>query len=134
MTKLTDKIPCNFQLYYQPLGIGEKITDHKGFRYSYLVLKKGIVVNEVRWPRLVQPTLVRARHSICRMCTAKGNLQEVIFTQSKHGKFAYRCARSSRWGDRLPIELGEELVSEKEVKPKKTFVESADVSPKLVVK
>lgn len=62
------------------------------------------------------------------MCTPKGNIQEIIFTQSKHGKFAYRCAKSSDWGDRLPIEVGDELKTEKEP-PKKVYVESVDVDP-----
>lgn len=39
-----------------------------------------------RWPRLIQPTLIRPRHAICRMCTVEGKLQEIIFTNSKHGK------------------------------------------------
>ncbi|KAL5279577.1 METTL17 family protein [Megaselia abdita] len=132
--KMTDKLPCNFQIFYQPLGIGEKVTEHKGVRYSYLVLKKGIVANEERWPRLVEPTLVRSKHTICRMCTAKGNLQEIIFTQSKHGKFAFRCAKSSTWGDRLPIEVGDEIVEEKKEVPKKVFVENVDIDPSRVVK
>lgn len=92
--------------------------------------------SEERWPRLVQPTLVRSKHTICRMCTAKGNLQEIIFTQSKHGKFAYRCAKSSSWGDRLPIEVGDVLVTEKQDPPKKVFVESEEtvVNPSHVVR
>jgi ribosomal protein RSM22 (predicted rRNA methylase) len=31
-----------------------------------------------------------------------GKLQEVIFTASKHGKWSYRCARGSDWGDQFP--------------------------------
>lgn len=135
MVDLASKIPCNFQLHYMPLGLGEKVTEHKGYRYTYLVMKKGINSNVERWPRLVQPTLVRSKHTICRMCTAKGNLQEVIFTQSKHGKFAYRCARSSNWGDRLPIEVGDEIVEEKPEKVRKVFVqEDPDDSSSRVVK
>lgn len=39
------------------------------------------------------------------MCTMEGNLQEIIFTSSKHGKQVYQCARKSNWGDRLPISI-----------------------------
>lgn len=53
--------------------------------YSYLVLKKG-PRKEKEWPRIVREVLVRPKHSICRMCTSNGQLQEVIFTASKHGK------------------------------------------------
>lgn len=42
--------------------------------------------NDERWPRIVRPTLVRSKHAICRMCTANGKLEEVIFTKSKHGE------------------------------------------------
>lgn len=38
------------------------------------------------WPRLIEPTLIRPRHTICRMCTAEGKFREIIFTNSKHGK------------------------------------------------
>lgn len=41
---------------------------------------------EDEWPRLVRETMVKSKHSICKMCTANGNLTEVIFTASKHGK------------------------------------------------
>uniref|UniRef100_A0A1B0APS8 Uncharacterized protein n=1 Tax=Glossina palpalis gambiensis TaxID=67801 RepID=A0A1B0APS8_9MUSC len=52
------------------------------------------------------------------MCPSKGKLQETIFTKSKHGRFAYRCAKASRWGDRLPI-IGESF-STKEISPYST--------------
>lgn len=43
-----------------------------------------------QWPRIVQPVLVRSKHSICRMCTSSGKLQELIFTASKHGKYVFK--------------------------------------------
>jgi len=46
------------------------------------------------------------------MCTSSGKLQEIIFTAKKHGKIPYWCARSSKWGDRLPIVIKEEDKSE----------------------
>lgn len=64
------------------------VSDRKEERYSYVVLKKGPRdPSDPQWPRLVRETLVRSKHSICRMCTKDGNLQEVIFTSSKHGKY-----------------------------------------------
>ncbi|KAG8239596.1 hypothetical protein J437_LFUL019196 [Ladona fulva] len=58
-----------------------------------------------RWPRLIEPTLVRSKHTICRMCCSNGKLEEITFTASRHGKFAYHCARASKWGDLLPIKI-----------------------------
>ncbi|XP_013109862.2 methyltransferase-like protein 17, mitochondrial [Stomoxys calcitrans] len=104
LSNTDDRTPCNFQITYTPTKL--ESSKHKDLtaRFSYVVLKKGLPTDSTRlWPRLVRPTLVRSKHSICRMCTSEGTLTEIIFTQSKHGRSAYRCARSSRWGDRLPI-------------------------------
>lgn len=77
--------------------------------FSYVVLERRNAAatdrTDAEWPRLVRPTLVRSKHTICRMCTAAGRLEEVIFTQRQHGKDVYRCARVSRWGDRLPVKV-----------------------------
>lgn len=90
-----DGTPCNFLSAYTPLPFGgSTAADIKYELYSYAVIKKksGTAASEQmddetrEWPRLVRPTLVRARHSICRMCTNKGKLEEIIFTQSQHGK------------------------------------------------
>lgn len=128
LSDLSDRTPCNFELSYAPLRLnGESSGDRKTSFYSYAILKKGVIEDASRpWPRIVRPTLVRSKHSICRLCTEGGNLQEVIFTASKHGKAAYSCARVSRWGDRLPICLGKPQIKlkipqpEQEVKPERT--------------
>ena len=39
-----------------------------------------------QWPRVVRPVLLRSRHTICRLCTKEGQLQEVVVTRSKHNK------------------------------------------------
>lgn len=83
---LDDGTPCNFEISCQTLpvngGDGHTIQE----LYSYVVLKRGKVGEGADWPRLVRPTLVRSKHTICRMCTKDGKLEEVIFTASKHGK------------------------------------------------
>ncbi|KAK9710245.1 Mitochondrial small ribosomal subunit Rsm22 [Popillia japonica] len=99
---LNDHTPCNFEVGYTRPFIKESKTGKE--RYSYVIMKKGKRDSvEDEWPRLVRETMVKSKHSICKMCTANGNLTEVIFTASKHGKSMYHCARSSKWGDRLPI-------------------------------
>ncbi|XP_073822007.1 ribosome assembly protein METTL17, mitochondrial [Musca autumnalis] len=110
-----DNTPCNFQINYTPIKLGANFKKDPTARYSYAVLKKGIPSDSSRhWPRIVRPTLVRSKHSICRMCSPDGKLTEIIFTQSKHGRDAYRCARSSRWGDRLPIIIGNKIETKSE--------------------
>lgn len=144
---LIDNTPCNFQVGYHKILVRDAKVEKE--RYSYVVLKKGTIIfflypsfflsfwihhagvkNSVEdeWPRIVRETLVRSKHSICRMCTANGKLEEVIFTASKHGKWVknqeklqfvlwsrvlfisrsmYQCARSTKWGDRLPVNISE---------------------------
>lgn len=82
-----DGTPCNFVVNYHTTGIGSTMAIQKEL-YSYVVLKKGPKADEAAnsWPRIVRPVLVRKKHSICRMCTKHGQLQEVIFCASKHGK------------------------------------------------
>ncbi|KAJ8969435.1 hypothetical protein NQ317_008626 [Molorchus minor] len=106
---LDDGTPCNFEVNYYTLPIGQ-ISQNRRELYSYVILKKG-KRNETdpKWPRPVRPALVRARHTICRICTANGKLDEVIFTAAKHGKITYHCARSSEWGDLLPVEVNVNL-------------------------
>lgn len=100
-----DNTPCNFEISYNTLPLsGPSILKREHF--SYVILKKGIRSNDDKqWPRIVRPTLKRSRHVICRTCTASGKLEEFIFTSYKYGKNAYRCARASKWGDLLPIEI-----------------------------
>lgn len=55
-------------------------------KYSYVVLKKGARADDdtIDWPRIVRPTLVKSRHTRCRLCTHRGKLEEVIITKRKH--------------------------------------------------
>ncbi|XP_055532235.1 methyltransferase-like protein 17, mitochondrial [Wyeomyia smithii] len=107
---LADGTPCNFEVTYNQLPLGNS-TEASKYLYSYVVFRKGAAsAQQDKYPRIVRPTLVRSKHSICRMCTAEGDLQEVIFTASKHGKNLYRCARASKWGDQLPITIGKKAL------------------------
>ncbi|XP_056647957.1 methyltransferase-like protein 17, mitochondrial isoform X1 [Diorhabda sublineata] len=104
---LDDGTPCNFEVTYHSLPISTHSKLKKEL-YSYIVLKKcksDDKIIEERWPRLVRPTLVRSKHTICRMCTSSGKLQEVVVTASKYGKTMYHCARSTKWGDCLPVSV-----------------------------
>lgn len=109
---LDDGTPCNFEIAYNTLPFGGP-SERKKEHYSYLVIKKGKPSGESdRWPRIVRHTLLRHKHVICRMCTQDGKLEEGIFTVSKHGKLAYRCAKYTQWGDQLPIQILESEGSE----------------------
>lgn len=83
-----DGTPCNFQITFNNLTFSEEQEVSKEY-YSYIVVRRGSAYNEdkEKWNRLVRPTLVRPRHTICRMCTNDGKLEEVILTASKHGKY-----------------------------------------------
>lgn len=40
--------------------------------------------DDPKWPRVVRPVLTRSRHTICRLCTKEGKLDEVVITKAKH--------------------------------------------------
>ena len=52
----------------------------------YFILQGERNSEDPNWPRIVREILVRRRHAICRLCTARGKLEETIVTASKHGK------------------------------------------------
>lgn len=109
----SDSTPCNFELRYVVMPVGQK--EHTRIeRFSYVVLKKGKrECNTAEWPRVVRPVIKRSKLAICKLCTAAGKLQEVNFTESKHGRIPYRCARGSKWGDLLPMKLKDVIVDVK---------------------
>jgi ribosomal protein RSM22 (predicted rRNA methylase) len=41
---------------------------------------------DIQWPRVVRPVLVRSGHTICRLCTQEGKLEEIIITRAKYSK------------------------------------------------
>lgn len=105
--KLQDGTPCNFETKYFPLRAFNAHYPTKD-KFSYLVFKKGPTDEDpesLGWPRLVRETVVRQRHTFCRLCTKDGNLREIIVTPKKHGRLVYQCAKRSKWGDRLPFNI-----------------------------
>lgn len=95
--------PCNFLMKYESLPYASK-SEINAELFSYVILKKGLRPKEdPQWPRIVRAPIVRSGHTICRLCTAKGELQEIIFSKGKFDQTTYRCARSSNWGDLLPV-------------------------------
>lgn len=100
---MENKTPCNFLMKYEPLSFPSKLEPQADL-FSYVILKKGIrPSDDPQWPRIVRAPIVRSGHTICRLCTAQGELKEIIFSKSKYDQTTYRCARSSNWGDMLPV-------------------------------
>ncbi|KAM3604346.1 uncharacterized protein V6R79_009781 [Siganus canaliculatus] len=98
--------PCNFQQLYHPLplpGHSERQTE----KFSYLILTRAEAAEAgtegVDWARLIAPVQRRSRHVHCRLCCPDGQLEHQVVTARKHSRDVYRCARSSDWGDQLPI-------------------------------
>ncbi|XP_061725589.1 methyltransferase-like protein 17, mitochondrial [Cydia pomonella] len=97
------KTPCNFIMKYESLPYPSKL-DVFAELFSYVILRKGErPSDDPQWPRIVRAPIVRSGHTICRLCTKQGELQEIIFSKSKFDQTTYRCARSSNWGDLLPV-------------------------------
>ncbi|XP_045461777.1 methyltransferase-like protein 17, mitochondrial [Harmonia axyridis] len=98
------ELPCNFAVRYHDLPLNDISQNLRKEKFSYIVLKKGKrSENDSQWPRLINPTLIRHKHVICTLCTKEGKIEQSVFTASKYGKLAFRCAKASDWGDRLPM-------------------------------
>ncbi|XP_054159676.1 methyltransferase-like protein 17, mitochondrial [Oppia nitens] len=94
---------CNFEITYNPLRYGQQKALTGRERYSYVVIRKTKEQTATKsWPRIVQPVLTGHHRAICRMCCSDGQIREVIATKSNHPKHAYKCAKQSDWGDKLP--------------------------------
>ncbi|XP_054482927.1 methyltransferase-like protein 17, mitochondrial [Anoplopoma fimbria] len=98
--------PCNFQQMYHPLPLPGH-NDRHTEKFSYLIMTRTqpaeAETEGLDWARLIAPVQRRTRHVHCRMCCPDGQLQHVVVTARKHSRDVYRCARSSDWGDQLPI-------------------------------
>ncbi|XP_011562552.3 methyltransferase-like protein 17, mitochondrial [Plutella xylostella] len=100
---LENKTPCNFLMKYEPLPYPSR-SEIATELFSYVILRKGErPADDPQWPRIVRAPIVRSGHTVCRFCTAQGELKEIIFSKSKYDQTTYRCARSSNWGDELPV-------------------------------
>lgn len=101
--------PCNFQQMYHPLALPGH-HDRQAEKFSYLILTRTepseAEAEGVDWARLTAPVQRRTRHVHCRMCCSDGQLQHLVVTARKHSRDVYRCARSSDWGDQVPIVQG----------------------------
>ncbi|KAK0091886.1 hypothetical protein PV326_002576 [Microctonus aethiopoides] len=96
---------CHFTTKFFQISFSKTLIP-RSESYTYVVFKKDADREEKdHWPRIVRPVIVRSCHSICRVCTSAGKLQELHFTKAKHDRSLYYCARNSRWGDQLPIEI-----------------------------
>lgn len=100
---LEHQTPCNFLMKYESLPYPSKSEIYAEL-FSYVILRKGErPKDDPQWPRIVRAPVVRSGHTICKLCTAQGKLEEVIFAKSKYDQTTYRCARSANWGDILPV-------------------------------
>ncbi|XP_075745129.1 ribosome assembly protein METTL17, mitochondrial [Rhipicephalus microplus] len=98
-------IPCTFQARYEEPFL--TASRHPAIsRYSYVVLQRpGEIGKEREWARVIRPVLRRSRHVVCRFCCKDARLREFVFSKKRHGRHVYRLARSSEWGDQLPLDM-----------------------------
>ncbi|XP_042909941.1 ribosome assembly protein METTL17, mitochondrial isoform X2 [Parasteatoda tepidariorum] len=113
---------CGLFVTYQTIFPRQRQVFNKDF-ISYVVLKKGRrPPDDNTWPRIVRPVLKKSKHVHCRLCCDDGQLHETIVTKARHGRHAYRAARSSSLGDLLPANI---QLSTDEVKfPEEIFKDS----------
>uniref|UniRef100_A0A8C2GMZ8 Ribosome assembly protein METTL17, mitochondrial n=1 Tax=Cyprinus carpio TaxID=7962 RepID=A0A8C2GMZ8_CYPCA len=100
-------VPCNFSQFYYPLPL-LKSQERQQEKLSYLIISRSDEEKPQkteRWymARLISQVRRRPRHVQCQLCCANGELKQLAVTARCHGKDMYRCARSSDWGDLLPV-------------------------------
>uniref|UniRef100_A0A8C1YFH1 Ribosome assembly protein METTL17, mitochondrial n=1 Tax=Cyprinus carpio TaxID=7962 RepID=A0A8C1YFH1_CYPCA len=102
--KLTKQpvVPCNFTQFYYSLALSRQE------KFSYLIISRSAeeeAQKSEHWDmtRLIAKVHRRPRHVQCQLCCANGELKQLAVTAHRHGKDMYRCARSSDWGDLLPM-------------------------------
>ncbi|XP_042562085.1 methyltransferase-like protein 17, mitochondrial [Clupea harengus] len=109
-------VPCNFVQSYYPLSLTKK-QENSQEKFSYLIISRTgsaeqgdrlAGTEEVEWGRLTTPVIRRPRRVHCQLCCSSGELKRLVVTARLHGRDTYRCARSSDWGDRLPVVLAED--------------------------
>ncbi|GFR27424.1 methyltransferase-like protein 17, mitochondrial [Trichonephila clavata] len=94
---------CGVSVSYQCVFPRHRTNIKKDW-ISYVVLRKGPKPKDsITWPRLVEPVIKKSRFVICRICCNNGRISELTLSKHKHGRHAYRCARSSTLGDSLPF-------------------------------
>ncbi|XP_077088646.1 ribosome assembly protein METTL17, mitochondrial isoform X1 [Siphateles boraxobius] len=100
-------VPCNFTQFYYSLPLPQS-QERQQEKFSFLIISRsdGEKAQETEhWDmaRLIAQVRRRPRHVQCQLCCANGELKQLAVTARHHGKDMYRCARSSEWGDLLPI-------------------------------
>uniref|UniRef100_A0A8C9VHH0 Methyltransferase like 17 n=1 Tax=Scleropages formosus TaxID=113540 RepID=A0A8C9VHH0_SCLFO len=99
------QLPCNYPQAYRPLPLPGN-PEHEVECFSYLVVARQETTREdksLQWARLIRPVLRRPRHVHCHVCCPDGKLRHLVVTDKRNGRAMYRCARSSDYGDRLPL-------------------------------
>ncbi|KAI7905856.1 mitochondrial small ribosomal subunit Rsm22-domain-containing protein [Cokeromyces recurvatus] len=87
-------------------------------KYSYVVLRRGkrpvgnntMETEAYHWPRLIQPPLKRNGHVVMDVCSKEGEIQRMVISKSQ-GKIPYRDARKIMWGDLLPHQSKNKVVT-----------------------
>lgn len=98
-----DKIPCNFPISYLPPRFLEGKQVRKNHLYSYAIFKKGPrPSSDPQWSRCVRETIALRRAQLLRLCTSKGQLEDVIIRKKFNCRNSYQCAKYTSWGDRVP--------------------------------
>ena len=137
-----DSIPCNFDIRYRNFQL-EKIhksirEDVQEGRFTYTVFRKGRKTKDCEWPRIVEPPKpCNHGHGICRLCTSRGTLEEILTTnvnkipKNKYlfsKKLLHKYTKSLNSGDQLKgyLECGfedyEDFVEWAKPKPTDTTV------------
>ncbi|OTF75386.1 hypothetical protein BLA29_002151 [Euroglyphus maynei] len=60
------------------------------------------------WAKIVEPVAAKSGHAVCRICDNDGILKQIIVSKSKSDRHVYKCIKSARWGDKIPMDVKDE--------------------------
>jgi ribosomal protein RSM22 (predicted rRNA methylase) len=102
-----------------PGAMSENIYEGK---FTYLIARKGMTKEEDvhPWSRVIEQPLVQKNNLICRLCTERGKLEEVLFRKARSTmkkdlskddfmktRAVFKYAKSLKCGDRAQFILDE---------------------------
>ena len=112
------KRPCSYNIRFRNFpfnwltpGQNERIFNGQ---YSYVVAQKGISREDSSsdWPRIVEEPICHKKSLICRVCTNRGKLEEIMLTKAKHGKVTFKYAKGKHMGQQIKMNLDDKVQEE----------------------
>ncbi|XP_053209503.1 methyltransferase-like protein 17, mitochondrial [Panonychus citri] len=105
--------PCNFSISYEHLDISDfrKILWGTREEFSYCVIQKKPISlgDNPPWPRVISPVIKKQKRATCKLCCPDGTMKTISVNKNRQPKNLYNLVRLSKWSDKLPVTISQEL-------------------------